>query len=67
MEGLITELLRGSELPNLPNSVRRVAMPNSAQRISNLTNKVKTKQIGTLLLSIDVLSARISFFLKLDK
>ena len=51
----------------MPNIACRVATPNSGPKIPNLPNKVKTKQMGALLVAIDVLSTRISFFLKLDK
>ena len=40
-------------------------MPNIGQKISNLPNKVKTKQMVALLVANDVLSTR--FFFKLDK
>ena len=62
----MTKLLRGSELP-VQNGARRLGTPNSGRKISNLSHKDKTKQMGTLLEAIDVLSMRISFFLKLDK
>ena len=42
----------------MPNIARRVAMP----KISNLPNKVKTIQMGALLVTIDVLSTRMYFF-----
>ena len=51
----------------MPNIKCRVATPNSGRKISNLPNKVETKQMGASLVAIDVLSTRISFFLKLDK
>ena len=40
-------------------------MPNIGQKISNLPNKITTKQMVALLVANDVLSTR--FFLKLDK
>ena len=42
-------------------------MPNYGPKISNLPNKVKTMLMGSLLVTIDVLSTRMYFFLKLDK
>ena len=51
----------------MPNPVRRVATPNFGQKISNFSNKVKTKHMGALLVATGLLSTRISFFLKLDK
>ena len=60
-QGPMTELLRGSELP-VPNIARRAATPNFGRKISNLPFKVKTKQMGALLVATDVLSTRISFF-----
>ena len=36
-------------------------------KILSLPNKVKTKQMGALLVASYVLNTRISFFLKLDK
>ena len=51
----------------MPNIARRVATPNFGPKISNSPYKVKTKQMGALLVATDVLSTRISFFLKLTK
>ena len=46
----------------MPYSVYWVATPNAGPKILNLPNMVKTKQMGTLLVAIDVLSARIYLF-----
>ena len=51
----------------MPNIARRVATPNYGLKISNLPNKVKTKQMGALLVAIYVLSTKIYFFSKLEK
>ena len=65
----MTELFLGGSELLMPNIVCRVATPNSGPKISNLPNKakVKTKQMSALLVDMNVLSTRISFFLKLDK
>ena len=49
------------------NNARRVATPNAARKISNLSSKVKTKQMGALLVATDVLSTRIFSFMKVNK
>ena len=62
----MTELLRRARTLN----AEYCAQGGHAQfwpKILNLPNKVKTKQMGALLVATDVLSTRISFFLKLDK
>ena len=56
----------GSELP-MPNIARRVAMLSYGPKISNLPNKVKTNQMGALLVAIDVLSTKRYFLSKLDR
>ena len=53
-------MTKGFQLP-VPNSARWVATPNSGRKISILSNKVKTKQMGVLLVATDVLSRNISF------
>ena len=47
----------------MPNGARRVAGPNSGHKISNLPNKVTTKQLGALLVATDVLSTYKDIFL----
>ena len=56
----------GFELP-LPNGAHWVATNNIWPKISNLSNKVKTKQLGSLLVATGFLRTRVFFFLKLDK
>ena len=46
----------------MPNIARRVATPNFGPKISNSPYKVKTEQMGALLVATDVLSTRIYFF-----
>ena len=45
------------------NGARRVAGPNSGQKMSNLSNKITTKQLGALLVATDVLSTNKDIFL----
>ena len=59
--GTQDQIWGGSEHP-VPNIVHRVATPNFGPKISNSPYKVKTKQMGALLVATDVLSTRISFF-----
>ena len=62
----MTYLSRGVRTPNAEYCVQG----GHAQfwpKISNLLKKVKTKQMSALLVAIDVLNTRISFFLKFDE
>ena len=51
----------------MPNIGRVAAAPIFGPKIPNLANKVKTKQIGALLVATGLQFIRISFFLKLAK
>ena len=67
-EGPMTELLRRVRIPHAEYCAQggHAQFLNSGQKISNLPNKIITKQMGALLVAIDALSTRKSFFLKLD-
>ena len=62
----MTELLRGVRTSNAEYCAQG-GFANSGRKIPNLPNKIKTKQMGSLLAATDVLSTRITFFLNLDK
>ena len=62
----MTELLGGSELL-MSNIACRVATPYSGPKILNLLNMAKTKQMGALLVAIEVLNSSIFLFLKIGK
>ena len=62
----MTKLLRGVRTTNDEYCLQGGHAQSWLKKI-NLPSKVKTKQMSALLVAIDVLSTRISFFLKLDQ
>ena len=62
----MTKLLRGVRTTNAEYCLQGGHAQFWLKKI-DLLNKVKTKQMSALLVAIDVLSTRISFFLKLDQ